>query len=287
MLNPVRRKERVRAQSLFSQKSGQWCVSGAERHAAEVSRPLFLALSLYLEQGGTALKPELFVAISFCSAFAAGCLAVFFAPTVFVVPAALLGGMFPLSWLEARVTARAGKFSRDYPSVLLAAASSIKAGMTATAALERAVVLLPGDSLVRREVEQLLAALHRGERKESALQRFGRSIRQADLELFREAFALALENGGRFAPTLERLARVCRDREVLIRSAEVCTATMRMTANVLLAVSPLIVLMISVRTNGYWELFFQHPTANFIASLGIAVIICSYALLRRMSSFKP
>ncbi|HQH28199.1 MAG TPA: hypothetical protein PLP17_12435, partial [Oligoflexia bacterium] len=160
MLHPVRRKERVRAQSLFSQKSGQWCVSGAERHAAEVSRPLFLALSLYLEQGGTALKPELFVAISFCSAFAAGCLAVFFAPTVFVVPAALLGGMFPLSWLEARVTARAGKFSRDYPSVLLAAASSIKAGMTATAALERAVVLLPGDSLVRREVEQLLAALH-------------------------------------------------------------------------------------------------------------------------------
>ncbi len=209
-------------------------------------------------------------------------LSIYFAPVFF-----LAGFMAPLSYLDLRATRRASEFATDYPTVMLATASSVKIGLTPYLALERAIRLLPKKSLVRVETEQLLAKLHAGSGKEQAIAEFAASIRQPDLPLFRAAFSLAVDHGGRFAPTLHRLAHVCRDRQMLVSGALVSTANMRMTANILLAVAPVIVSVIALRTEGYWDLFFNHPVANLLASTGIVVIILSYTVLRRMSNFKP
>ena len=95
-----------------------------------------------------------------------------------------------------------------------------------------------------------------------------------------------MEHGGKFSPTLQRLATVCRDRSSLISSAKVSTASMRMTANVLLLVSPLVLGIVAVRTENFWDIFFNNSTANSIATLGILIIATSYAILINMSSFK-
>ncbi len=241
----------------------------------------------YLSQAGLSFHPIvlfLFMALgaTVVSLFATTFLSVWFTPLFF-----LSGAMIPLALVERRVRDRANQFSADYPTVLLATASSIKAGMTAYRALERSIRLLPEDSLVRSEVRNLLAALDKGTPREQAVSRFARGIRQPDVELFRTAFSLASEHGGKFGPTLERLARVCRDRGTLTHMAGVRTATMRMTANVLLALTPVIVMMIAVRTDGYWDLFLNDPTANTLSTAGILCILISYATLIRMSNFRP
>jgi Flp pilus assembly protein TadB len=129
--------------------------------------------------------------------------------------------------------------------------------------------------------------VQQGENRKQALHAFGSSIRLADLELFRSAFDLVLDHGGKFSPTLERLAKVSKERDVLIGSARVTTSTMRMTANILLCCTPLIVLMVAARTNSFWEVIFENPTANLIASTGLVLIITSYLTLRKMSNFRP
>lgn len=244
-------------------------------------------LALYLAQAGVSAPPWMLIisclllGLGACWLFSQF-LSPWFSPLFFAV-----GSLMPVSFLERRVNARADEFAQDYPTVLLAASSSLKAGMTAMAALERAVRLLPGEGLVRQEVDALLLSLNKGVPRREALERFARTIRQPDLVLFRAAFLLALENGGRFAPTLERLARICRDRSTLIHAARVSTATMRMTSNILLAVAPLILLLVSLRSKDYWHLFFHHPVANTVASAGIVIIGISVLGLRRMSRFKP
>jgi Flp pilus assembly protein TadB len=205
-----------------------------------------------------------------------------FAPLVFA-----LAVFLPFSWLEARVSARSARFCEDYPIVLLATASSLKTGMTPYLALERAVKLLAKTSLVRTEVETLLSKLQRGNERERVLREFAATIRLPDLALFRSAFLILLENGGRFAPTLERLATVTKDRTSLIASARVSTAIMRMTANVLLAVTPLIVGVVALRTPDYFQLFREHPVANLLGTTGVIIIAVSYVCLRRMSDFQP
>lgn len=197
------------------------------------------------------------------------------------------GGYLPFAWLERRSVRRAEEFAADYPTVILATAASMKAGMNVYSALERSVQLLEPQALVRLEVSLLLERLRNGAELQAAVEAFGAGIRQPELQLFRTGFLLVVEHGGRFAPTLERLARVTRDRSLLIQAARVSTTTMRMTANALLVIAPLIVFMIAVRTANFWEIILQNSLANLLASIGVAIIGCSYVLLQRMSSFKP
>lgn len=244
-------------------------------------------LSLYLHQADVRVSPiimvgvSLFCAIMFATVFGK-LLSLYFLPLFFAA-----GAGMPFLWCERRIGIRASEFAADYPAVLMATASSLKAGMTALGALERSIRLLPKKSLVRGEVERLVCRLSRGISVKEALRDFGADIRQPDLELFRTAFALVLENGGRFAPTLERLAGVCRDRTILIRTAHVSTATMRMTAYILIVMVPLIISMVAVRTDSYWDTLVNHPVANVLASVGVIIIGGSFLILMRMSSFKP
>lgn len=244
-------------------------------------------LALLLFQAALPPRPFVLVGFAFVLGTTAASLLACFVSAHLLPLFFLAGFVAPFAYVEGRVRARALDFAADYPTVLMATASSIKAGMTPYAALDRSVRLLPRKSLVRHEVSVLLRSLEKGLSRQEAVRRFGASIRSEDLDLFRSAFLLVVENGGRFAPTLGRLACVSRDRSTLIRAAQVTTANMRMTANFLLAVAPFIVGMVSLRSEDFWDTFVNHPVANSIGSAGIVIIAASYMILRRMSSFKP
>lgn len=240
-----------------------------------------------LKQAGLRFSPTLLLAASLSCALICGGLSASFFPRLFMPLSAFAGALLPFSWLESKIRRRSMSFAADYPAALLAAAASIKAGMTPQLALARSVKLLAATSLVRLEVKKLTDALEQGLPKAQALKAFGTDIRQPDLALFRSAFLLVMENGGKFAPTLERLALVCRQREILISSAMVSTSSMRMTANILLGIIPLIIFAMSARITGYWDILLHDQTANGLASTGLIIIAGSYALLRHLSNFKP
>ena len=181
----------------------------------------------------------------------------------------------------------AALFLADYPTTLMAMASSMKAGLTPLMALERAVKLLDADNELRREVQRMTGALRRGVPRETAVNHFAERITAPELELFRSAFLLVLANGGRFTPTLERLALVSRERCSLIQSAGVSTQSMRMTANILLVVAPLLVAIVSLGSADYWQILSEHPAAKMLAAGGAAMIAAGYLALRGMSNFKP
>ena len=244
-------------------------------------------LRCFLFQAALPCKPSVLL----ISSAVAGCastllfaklLSPYFLPLFF-----LFGAALPFLYVESRIRSRALEFAQDYSTMLLAAASSVKVGLTPYEALERSTRLLAKNSLVRAEVETLLNKLVSGAARRETVREFAASIRQPDLELFRSAFLLVLDNGGRFAPTLARLAAVSNNRAVLIRSAAVSTASMRMTANILLAVAPVLVLMIAVRTEHFWDIFLHNSAANIVGSTGVIVITLCYGLLRYMSNFKP
>ena len=205
----------------------------------------------------------------------------------FLMLASLCGAFIPLGYLNYRMRKRTSEFIEDYPTILLATASSIESGMTAYGALERSTKLLEKNHLVRQEIKELLDKLGQGKERNKAISQFGESVHLPELTLFRTGFSLVLDHGGRFAPTLSRLAQVTKDRSLLIRKAEVSTATMRMTANILLCTAPLFSIIVSLRYEGFWSIILEDPRANVIAGLGITLIIGSYCVLRAMSNFKP
>ncbi|MCB0343612.1 MAG: type II secretion system F family protein [Bdellovibrionales bacterium] len=206
----------------------------------------------------------------------------------FLLPLIAAGvASMPFGWIDSRIQSKSSRFSEDYPTLLLAAASSIKAGHTVECAMERAIQLMPKTSVVREEVEKLLEATGKGVSKEEAIARFAARIRLPDIELFRAAYLLAANNGGRFAPTLERLAKVTRDRICLLGAAKVSTSTMRMTSNVLLVIAPIILMIVSLRSASFWETLLNDSVANTAATVGVTCIVGGYLWVRRLSAFKP
>lgn len=208
--------------------------------------------------------------------------------SLWLIPLTFTIGILTPFWsIDRLISKRALDFAEDFPAVLLATASSLGAGHTSLAAIERAIKLLHLKSPIRSEVEKLLFKLQNGTSQEKAVNEFGNTIRLPELELFRSAFLLSLEHGGRLTPTLERLANVLRDRIILIRSARTATSIMRMTANVMLVITPLVVGSVAERTENFFQIITTHPAANLIGSIGLSLIVINYIILRQMSAFRP
>lgn len=263
----------------------------AEKRTAEAGKvrkqgPWFL-LERFLRQAGLRCSPAVLIAISLALGLGLSLLSGRFLSLPLVFLSVLIGLISPFYLLERRVNKRVAEFAADYPSMLHATGASLKVGLTPYQALERAVALLPEHSSLRREIEKLLLAINSGVRREQALAEFASDIRLPDIELFRSALLIVLENGGRLAPTLLRLATVSNSRLSLIKQAGVSTSSMRLTANVLLVVAPLLLLLLSARIPSYWSILLENETANFTASLGLALILGSDLLLRYLSNFKP
>jgi Flp pilus assembly protein TadB len=244
-------------------------------------------LELYIAQAELSLPPTVVGAALLFAGGLVGSTTALVLPPVFALLGALLaigtGGFL----IDSRRFKRALRFNADYPSVLLAMSSSLKVGLSPITALEGAVAHMDEANLVRREVTTLLDNLRRGIAKKRALELFAQTVALAELDLFRQAFTLVLEHGGRFSPTLERLAKVSRDRASLIHGATVSTTTMRMTANVLLLITPLIPLILSSHSKSYWETLRENPTANTCAGAGLFIILGSYLTLQLLSRFRP
>ncbi len=256
-----------------------------------VEQPLFRedtsVLGTLCRAAGAPLSPAQTIMLSLlCGLATAGVSLRLVALPVVPVPT-LIGSLQPLWWLDRRAKSRAARFSADYPAVLMATSSSLKAGLTPYQALERATRLLPETSPVRTEITAMLRRIDLGIPRDIAVHRFAETLRQPEVTLFRSAFLLALEHGGRFAPTLSRLAAVSHARETLIESARVSTASMRMTADLLVVIAPLLVLFMAARAEGYWQTLATDPIANALGSLGGLIMCTCYGLLRRMSAFQP
>lgn len=236
---------------------------------------------------GVNISPTALVCISVILGVSCGGVLSHFLPgwLSFVVGCAV--AFYPIALLDRRAQIRAMEFALDFPSVLLATASSLTAGHTPLIAIERSTRLLPKDNPVRIEISRLLDVLRTGSLKEVAIREFASDIRLPELELFRSAFLLSLDSGGRFSPTLERLSQVLKDRAILISSARTATAVMRMTSTVLLLLTPLIVGMVAVRTPNFFLLLINHPVARQIGSLGALLIAINCWILRKMSDFRP
>lgn len=244
-------------------------------------------LSLFLAQGNVKIHWTVFLSISVVFCIIVGGVAVQFL-SLYCSPLFFgIGCLIPYMWVSNKINKRALLFAEDFPSVLLATSASIRAGMTPLSALERAVELLPQSSLCKQETLKLMKSLEEAESKESALTHYAETIKLPEVELFRKAFLLVLENGGRFSPTLHRLARVTRDRTTLVSAAQVSTASMRMTGTVLLCVVPIILGILSGSHKDYFQIMLTNQMANNIATGGIVVITLGQIILRRMSAFKP
>jgi len=169
--------------------------------------------------------------------------------------AASAAGMLPLAYVAIQRHRRLGRFEEHFPEAIDLLNRAIRAGHAFTT----------GMGMIASEAPEPIAGEFRTTFEE---QNFGLPLRDVlknladrvpliDVRIFVTALLIQKETGGNLSEILENLAHVIRDRFRIYREVRTKSAQGRLTAMILIAMPPLMVLGLEVVNPNYMKLLFE------------------------------
>ena len=179
-----------------------------------------------------------------------------------------------LEWLglQRAVWRRSEAFERDYVPFLLSLASGVRTGLDPLVAIRECAALFPQKSELRRQVEDLCDVIARGAEEEKAIRGFAGSIAHPDIQLFRTTLILARKEGSSLGESLQRLARVTRQRQSFRRKMRAALAMQRLSA---IGIGGCAVVIGLIQTAGNADVLvnaFNHPLGYRALSAGLTLM---------------
>ena len=183
--------------------------------------------------------------------------------------AGLIGGVVvvvaPFAYLDSRHRGRRKRFERQLPDTLTLLASSLRAGFSLMQGLE-AVAQEIADPM-RKELQRVFTEVRLGRSVEDALGDSAVRMESRDLEWTVMAIRIQREVGGNLAVLLDTVADTMVKRERVRRELQALTAEGRLSAYVLSAISPLLLLVIFLLQPAYLSPLW-HNAIGIVAVVG-------------------
>jgi tight adherence protein B len=190
---------------------------------------------------------------------------------------ALIAGAIPLGIVAWKRHRRFRKFEEHFPEALDLLGRAVRAGHAFTTGLE----------MIAKEMAEPISGEFRVTFDE---QNFGLPLRDAllnmaervpliDVRFFVTALLIQKETGGNLAEILDGLSRVIRDRFRIYREVQVKTAQGRLTAAILIALPPLMMVVLEIINPRYIGVLFTDPQGpTILAIAGTLQVIGSVVL---------
>ncbi|HEY6444558.1 MAG TPA: type II secretion system F family protein [Candidatus Acidoferrales bacterium] len=231
-----------------------------------------------ISQAGLKMRPAVLVMISgivlFATYLIAGRLLGNF---LLALVLGLAAGAIPIGFVAWTRHRRFQKFEELFPESLDLLGRAVRAGHAFTTGLE----------MISKETPEPIAGEFRTTFDE---QNFGLPLRDAllnmaervpliDVRFFVTALLIQKETGGNLAEILDGLARVIRDRFRIYREVQVKTAQGRLTALILIALPPLMMILLDIINPHYIGLLFTDPQGPAILAIaGILQVVGSIVI---------
>ncbi len=194
-------------------------------------------------------------------------------------------GVF-LPWLYVSYckTRHANAFNDELESALTLLSNTLRSGYGLTQAIES--VAKESAPPLSVEFARVVREVALGLTVQDALTNLVRRNPSLDLEMVVTAIHVNYEAGGNLSEVLDRIAETIRDRVRMLREVRAITAQQRLSAVVLLLLSPVVSIIIWVLSPGYIALLWQNTCG--ITMLGTALFLLGVGLLviRRILNFK-
>jgi tight adherence protein B len=224
----------------------------------------------FVRQAGWRIKPGKLVLIS----GVAGLGAYVVAGVLYGNPLITLGigggaGFVPWAALMIARSRRLRAFEKSFPEAIDLLGRAVRAGHTFTTGLEIIAQELPeplaGEFRITYEEQNLGLPL------KDALLNLTERIPLVDVRFFVTALLVQKETGGNLAEILDKLAHVVRERFRILGEVRIKTAQGRMTAGILLALPPALLLLLRAINPDYMRPLFEDPWGLWM--LGAAVLM--------------
>ncbi len=232
----------------------------------------------FLVQAGVKTKPAKLVLVSGVIGMGAYVLAGQFHLQVLVAAVlGVAGGAIPLAFVAWKRRRRLRRFEERFPEALDLLGRAVRAGHAFTTGLE----------MIAQESAEPIAGEFRTTFEE---QNFGLPLRDAllnmaervpliDVRFFATALLIQKETGGNLAEILDGLARVIRDRFRIYREVRTRTAQGRLTALILIALPPFMMIMLGMLNPKYMGVLFTDPVGPTILGVAATMQVIGSAIL--------
>ena len=188
---------------------------------------------------------------------------------LFSLLAAVAGALLPITAVAFKRSRRMRAFEKNFPEAIDLLARAVRAGHSFTTGLEMIGSELPEP--VAGEFRTTFDEQNFGLPLRDALLNLSDRIPIIDVRFFVTALLIQKETGGNLAEVLDNLSHVIRDRFRLLGEVRIRTAQGRLTAAILIALPPMMLVIMRTMNPGYAKLLFDDPWGPYM--LGSAAIL--------------
>jgi len=181
--------------------------------------------------------------------------------------------------LDTLISRRRKKFEAQFPDALSLIASSMTSGHTFLRSIQMMTDEAPAP--ISEEFARVVSETQLGDPMVDAMERMALRLEVRDVDWVVQAIRIQQQVGGKMADLLHTLADFIRQREELRREVSVLTAEGRMSAIVLAALPPLLMVFISLSEPGYLDPLFEGKGLFVLAGCAVSVVT-GFAVIRKM-----
>jgi tight adherence protein B len=214
------------------------------------------ALVTRLEKARVPMRPGEFAIVVGSSAVVLGAFLAAITQRWFIgLAAAATTPLLAKAFISRRINKRRKKFEEQFPDALSLIASSLTAGHTFLRAIQ--MMTEESEPPISDEFARVVNETQLGDPLVDALQRMSARLDVPDVAWVVQAIRIQQSVGGKLGELLHTLADFIRAREEVRREVDVLTAEGRISAWVLGALPPFLLVIISVLNPGYMTPMFQ------------------------------
>jgi tight adherence protein B len=195
-----------------------------------------------------------------------------------------LGGLVPLAAVSFKAKRRLRAFENQLPDVLSSLAASLKAGHSFKQGIQ--AIVDEGFDPVSKELKRVLAETQLGRGIEDALAEMAERVGSEDFAFIVTAVAIQNQVGGSLAGLFDMVSDTVRQRQQFARKIRSLTAMGRMSAYVLVGLPFFVALAITALNSTYMYPLYHTPTGHKLIIVGLVMMACGGAMLRKIVSFK-
>jgi len=244
-----------------------------------------MRLRNFIAQSGLQVRPGKIVLLSLVLLLGVFLVVQMAVPNLFIALAAgVAGGLAPTAFLAFKRFRRLRDFEKYFPEAVDLLGRSVRAGHAFTTGLEMIAKELPEP--VSTEFRVAFEEQNFGLPLKDALMNFADRVPLLDVRFFVVALIIQKETGGNLAEILDNLSHVIRERFKIFGEVRTKTAHGRMTAGVLMALPPSMMVMLNVINPQYIQLLFTDPLGKTVLLAAGIMQLVGCALLWKVTQIE-
>jgi tight adherence protein B len=279
----------------YTQPAGR--AAGATRHGGSSTAERLMgrlgfsrSLELMLDQADMPIKPFEFLLITAASGLVVGMIGLLQSArqgsgpgrVFFVMLMIVLGCLLPLAVVHLRRSLRRQAFGRQLPDALQAIGNSLRAGFGFNQGMTVVANDLPAPISV--EFARALREMNLGSTVDDVLQTMARRMQSIDFDLAVAGILINRQVGGNLAELLDNIVTTIRERVKLKAFIRVLTAQQRLSAWVVVAVPPVVLVVMFLGMRAYTSYLLVTRVGQVMLVVALCLQLLGGYIIRRIVS---